>query len=338
MLSRLRPQNAVVIGRKLAAGAPLVESRVNELAEVIRKASQDYETSPGGKIVSAAQPATQKANTNDPVVKRTNAADIRPDMWADLIATKPVKKVSTLFGEAKGKKASSAVPSPASSSLFGRTLVKPTSSGAKTGSRAGSPGFAAIQTTIHAGLQPQRVSAQGVTNPAPPKAETVVAVAEPETVEFVPAAKRKNAGSTPATMTITTSPDAPSSPGGTAPSSRTTPLVNEEGIVAVKKNRKAKRAALQQARELSVAAAGSGEASSASTPASSAAAATPTSSTKPKKAKVKPEQIPEFDYSAVPDLLDNPDAATRKVKKPKKKDQKKKKPGMFWNFTTMETV
>jgi hypothetical protein len=241
------------------------------------------------------------------------------------------------------------------SSLFGSTLSKksgknatakkPSAVGMGTtarSTRTTSPGFTAIQAAIHGELVASSSNASKAnSNPVEPNESSVMpngavsvsAVAEPETVEFVPAAKRtiapsdlaSSAGASTATRDATR--DALDS--STAPGVRPRAAVNAEGIVAVKKkrNKKDKKAATAAAAAAAVVVPeGSSEAS---TPAPTPAAAP---EQKKQKQRIQADAIPEFDYAAVPDLLDDPTAGSRfkpKGKKKKQANDKKKGPGEY---------
>jgi len=352
-LARLRPRNATVLARKLAKGAPFVESRIDEIIATITQAMKDFQSKGKGetegdkvkedKAMDASGPSTpaerssKRAKIHDkpsPKLKPT-ASPYRPpaDLWADTILSKPSANratTSSLFGgKASGKAPPSATQAASSSSLFGSTLKeKKPSATVSRSSRMPSPGFMSIQAAIHDALAPAANAIPMEVEPTPSVGANSVTpnaasgVAEPETVEFIPAAKRNIAESDSKTGTS----DAGSSSRGAAevPSAP----APKDTIVAVKKKKTKKSKTAEQS---------SAPASEPSSP--GAAASEPPAPAAPtkKKAKIQPGAIPEFDYAAEPNLLDDPSvavasAAGKRGKKSKSKgkdaatNDKKKKP------------
>ncbi|WVQ97195.1 hypothetical protein IAU59_004305 [Kwoniella sp. CBS 9459] len=367
--------------RSHVPGSPLVHARADELVKLIKDAKEEF-----AQMASNHQGATsmssevkQKASSTSKTAAVPSVAKVAavqsatvPDVWGSVVspsqkAAKHTAK-SGLFGTTIK---SSASPSSASSSsttksvkapssgLFGSALPNKTkaqkvaSTAAKSKSRALSPGFEAVQQTIHGALEPK---------PAQKPSEEVADVGQPiqpEQVPFVPAISRKtaSAAATASTSTATqakrdTDPAAPSKAAEKAPKpvgeSKTTP---EDGVVQVKKVRKQRKRDRVGSTSIpnDLPAAGSGPGSSSgkklklSPPAEegNAATASPAEADaeaadadlskvkKEKKKMIKVEDVPEFDYANEPNFLDQPGsaaAAQSEASGKGKKDKKKKKP------------
>jgi hypothetical protein len=334
------------------------KQHIDEVGEVINKAIADFEagaadvemqdasrrSTPAG--ASTPGPSRKKAKTNRSPPPAAPSTRPSVDMWADVIMGNTQTRrasSSALFGATAPATPATAAPvaiPAASSSLFGSTIGKQAPAGPRTQprDRLASPAFAAIQAAIHSELAPKQSAAVEATSTSTsaltsgtdaPEIKTEI---QPETVQFVPAAKRTNvqsavgAGVTAAGLDAATfvpgSISSSSSNGvdldnnngsgssGAAATSAPKPLVDAEGIVSVKKakNKAKKKAAAAATAE------GDVPASTSAVPA------------KVTRAKVQPEAIPEFDYAAEPDLLDNPTAASRVARRPKKQPKDKKKP------------
>ena len=224
------------------------------------------------------------------------------------------KAVSTLFGSSKKVKA---VPEPAPRTDSG---VEPSSI------------LDDIRRSIAADMAPKAPVAKADVSRAPNT------LPEPETVPFVPAAQRSTAGTSDLTfgtkqesatggMEISSglpqkdadgSDKVASAKKGTAVESRSStkakkPVgtkLDEPEIVTVKKaTKKSKKRTAEEPKVAAAVAEGSGAASE--------TAATVTT----KKRKTAAADVPEFDYSSVPNLLDNPKAAMADSNKKGKKDK-----------------
>lgn len=229
------------------------------------------------------------------------------DVWGD-VSTKPEVTGRAASSSLFGAVAKAAPPTP-QSSLFGATLPTAVKRVAVLGAlreRESSPEFCSVQAAIHKALLPRVDDANPVEPSDSGNTNLESAVAEPESVEFVPAAKRQNVGSDQQVASLNAQRPMETSASTTPAESAgpTTSLAATDGIVAVKK-KKAKKVKDESAPGVD-------------------AEAVPKA--KSKKAKIKATDIPVFDYAAEPNLLDDPKAAAPKTKK-KKANKETKKPG-----------
>lgn len=324
-----------MLSRVLTKQAPNVLSRVDELVMVIKAGIADHIESlaDGIEAQSALQkkhitpgqaPSVQALSSTPatiPAPAPTRTVDALPapkrarthipvDVWGDLINNKQVKPIkpttSTLFGKTLPASTSTSGSAPApSSSLFGRTLDKAPKRLPTESTRQSSPGFASVRTVIHSALQKSPIEGTTVD-------PTTLNPFEPESIAFVPAGERKIAKSeSTSTSSIKGKGKASEAEVATqsAPS-KPAPVVDADGVVSVRKQKKSKQ-------EKAAAKAASG---SALESAGGSRATTPVE----RKAKLKPSNIPVFDYAAEPNLLDQPSASTTA---PQKKGKKKEKGG-----------
>jgi len=247
--------------------------------------------------------------------------------------TKPKAGASKLFGKTMSTKtaepAVNASKRKTTSSLFGSTS-KPSKASAPN-AKSSSPSFAEINQAILAELAPPKpaVVEQEKETAQSSRAEPNV-LPEPETVPFVPASARTTGfdeGLVVASSTVSSA----------KPAKPTKPLKepSPEPVVVKMSKKQRKREREAAAKNAETPASGTSpdvlplSASSLSVPAPGADTedAPPLSKKqkKDKKKKIEAKDIPEFDYSSVPNLLDNPEAATGGRKKKGKKDKKDKK-------------
>ncbi|WVQ85309.1 hypothetical protein IAT38_007474 [Cryptococcus sp. DSM 104549] len=294
-----------------------------------------------------------------------------PDCWdfvAAPVSVRPAPK-SGLFGStiksSRASSPSSVAAKPAkASSLFGQTLGKgkkgkqPAGESAKLSAKsrkekALSPGFQAVQMSIHGELESKAVAAVKVASEDEKVDLGEPVKLEPETVPFVPAGARTTTKSAPARAS-SLKPAASPAPAveSDAPSKKASKAdTTEEGVVQVKKSKKQKKRALTTSTASAEDMSGKKlrldeQGSSAPSP---SAAASPAPNTRPsspavsepsegkgkkkekekgkkKKSKVAASDIPEFDYTNQPNLLDAPQLATGVLGKKDKKKKKEQRP------------
>ncbi|OCF33232.1 hypothetical protein I316_04973 [Kwoniella heveanensis BCC8398] len=359
--------------------SPIVEKRADELVQIIKEAKEEFAKSGSSKQVvdsSSVQvqdivpkPSTApKAVAITPVVQvAAGQSAAVPDVWGSV--SSPVQKTakpsakSGLFGSTIKPSAPASSASSLSSSktakastsgLFGSALPnkagaqKTVSTPVKSKARAMSPGFAAVQQTIHGALEPKPVPQ------TPGQDVDIVKAIQPEQVPFVPAASRKTASaSDPASSSANkkdTSEGVGSDAGAstakaaesTAASTKQSTTLSEDGVVQVKKVRKQKKrdrvGSTSTPNDASASGTGlsSGKKLKLSPPAEEPNGATfPAAGVgagrvkaKKGKKKIKVEDVPAFDYANEPNFLDQPSAAAVQGESSGKgkKDKKKKKP------------
>jgi len=210
----------------------------------------------------------------------------------------------------------------ATSSLFGSAAKRSKAPASTT--REASPSFAEINQGILAELAPPKPAV--VTDGDQSNLKVAEGLPEPETVPFVPASAR--------TTTFIEAPDASSNEAPKSKPRKVAVPVKEpspEPVVVkmTKKQRKREReaaakSAVSEVPDMSGDAAVAASTSTADLAAADTEDAPPSSKKqkKEKKKKIAAEDIPQFDYTSVPNLLDNPEAATGGRKKKGKKDKK----------------
>ena len=257
-----------------------------------------------------AAPAAPKRTTTSTLFG--SAVSAKPK--AGLTPASKRKAVSTLFGSSKKAKGAPE-PAPRTDSGVGSSSI-----------------LDDIRRSIAADMAPKAPVAKADVSKAPNT------LPEPETVPFVPAAQRSTAGTSELTFgkkqesardnvemgsgsarkDAENSDKVTSAKKGTAVESTSstkakTPVVtklDEPEIVTVKKaTKKSKKRTAEEPKVAAAVAEGSGAASE--------TAATVTT----KKRKTAAADVPEFDYSSVPNLLDNPKAAMAESSKKGKKDK-----------------
>lgn len=300
--------------------APVIKHRAKELFEVIRKAREDFQTAKTTRSATLEQPgAPQTVSTASnglessvpPVATNSTPVPSMEDVWGD-VAAKPTAKSSSLFGStiASGSGANSKSSRPSvkgkSSGLFGKTISTSTSKKSKAES------FDSVKQSIFDDLLPPVVS-RPVTN---------IQEQEPAAV---PQAKPDSSSSTWVVNGSKSQPieiDHSSSSRSTLPTSM--PEVHEpsppkrmkrDEIVQVKKRSKKSK----------------------DTTTSSSIVATSSSDNvnlgtsmeikkeKPSKKRAAGAEIPEFDYTKAPNLLDNPKSGIKDAGKKKRKEKKERK-------------
>lgn len=322
--------------KNFAIKNPLIKDHIEEICSIIAGVVRSYakcqncgKTGHYGRACSEAPPSINAPSAPAPrsVASASRLEPKRmkidpssgPDVWKDLVNgnrnpanTQPR---SALFGQTLPSRPAPA-PAPMPTSMFGARNV-----------RQSSPGFAAIQRTIHSDIAP-------VPTPAEP-ADLFKAALNPETVPFVPADQRKNTSDqTPKSTSTSTfksaKPKIAESKEATPKSVKAAVERETDQVVQVKKKKGGKKdkGKVTEVPAGDAAAVASGRTSSASAPASDRQ--TPTSDKAGKKdkkeksaAKAK-QDIPEFSYTNEPNLLDQPKSGIQAARrKPKPKKEKK---------------
>ncbi|TYJ57578.1 hypothetical protein B9479_001660 [Cryptococcus floricola] len=312
------------------------------------------------------QQAQAKKRTAVPSVPAVPSAPATAgNMWSfgqQSTPSKPVVKTqakSGLFGSTI-KSTPTFTPSPNSSlnkhkptsGLFGKTLPRASAaqaqpaSGSSTSAREQkelSPGFLKVMDSMRVEMAPKQILKRG-------EEEAGSGTLRPESVPFVPAGQRKAAPASGAVSSSAKPAPAPApqkaTPSTAGPASKLSAPAPGDGVVQVKKSKKQP----QKKREASVGfdsdgskktKLNNGDGASTSTTATPDVSppGTPTVASKSEKAKgkkkekVKVEDIPDFDYSTQPNLLDQPQSASSgadaKKKKKKKNVKQAPKPGAF---------
>lgn len=274
-------------------------------------------------------------------------------LWASLEAVQPASKPksqSALFGNTVPARRSPSPPARPKSSLFGSTMPaqRPTKQAFGLKKREMSPSFDLVSRRIAEEIHPGSAAATGDEDMGEAVQVAIPAISsqtlQPETVPFVPAAKRTGftalkeiaAASRAKVAAEKAAQRAPSPVAGGAMlaeaegSSSAAPIKpahkSKDEIVQVKRQRKKPAA--------KAAAASTSATGTPSAPSTSQSGTVDVDTTAPKKAK-KPKSkpaahgdIPVFDYATEGNLLDQPNAPPRAGDEdgPKKKKKKKDKP------------
>lgn len=322
----------------LQTRAPSIVTKAEEILALIQRARAEYQdtarqaevtatpsTEGSTAAVSARQPATSTATTSTPLDTE--------DVWHDLSVPPAAKQgaKSGLFGStirsSATRTAQPAGPSTSkgkTSGLFGKTI--------KTTGRAGSSNgasFNQVRDGIFADLAPITMSASSSTDlPSAPPADidaTAAPAAPPAT------AKPKPFAQTP--IEVDDSPADGSAPSsaiavddGPSPPKRS----KRDEIVQVKKRSKKPRKIINDTE--SAQASSNGEPSVAANGQSSSAKDTKKAAAKKRHAAT---DIPEFDYSKAPNLLDNPRSGIKDAGKKKRKEKKERKGQSLPSHTTV---
>ncbi|ODO11792.1 hypothetical protein I350_00576 [Cryptococcus amylolentus CBS 6273] len=280
----------------------------------------------------------QQSTPSKPVVK----TQAKSGLFGSTIKSTPTFTPSSISSLNK--------PKP-TSGLFGKALPRAPAaqaqpaSGPSTSARKQkelSPGFLKVMDDMRVEMAPKQILKRG-------EEEAGSGTLRPESVPFVPAGQRKAAPASGAVSSSARPAPAPApqkaTPSAAGPASKLSAPAPRDGIVQVKKSKKQP----QKKREASVGVdsdgskktkLNNGDGASTSTTATPDVSPPGTPAVAPKsekakgkkKEKVKPEDIPDFDYSTQPNLLDQPQSASSgaDAKKKKKKNVKQApKPGAF---------
>lgn len=250
---------------------------------------------------------------------------------------------SKLFGSTlRSTKSSTASSVKGKSSLFGDILPKTVKRKALANATE-KPSFADVRKDIISDISPpaQVIVTSNDSEDAKKKPNELPAV---ETVPFVPSALRttntapSNTSSSSITKEIVETEDPELKPA--------TSFDGNPETVLVKKSRKAKKRerealAVEASAPLSAENADNdhivGNSAAETTAVDPSTSSEPSSKKQKKekkkaKAKIEAKDIPVFDYSAEPNLLDNPNEATASRKKEKKNRKDKPKPGEYYGY------
>lgn len=320
-LAAIAPRDPDHFPKAFLAKNPLIKDRVAEICNVVTEAErasrssgspdskQGNDTNPNTGPREQARPSPSQANSaSGSAAKRVKmGSTVAEDLWTGL-STKEQRTTPTqsaLFGQTIRDAKAHSAPQP--TSMFGDRKARQTS-----------PGFTAIQNTIHSGLAPSTATPRDHVEATSYSSEVAL---NPETVAFVPASERKNVSSVQTPTTFKTAV-----PKSTAADIPATTAV--EQVVQVRKKSSDKKKGKGKSLGDS-----SASASGATTPISDGTSgqATVTSDVKTVNkqmahVKAKPA-IPEFSYDDVPNLLDQPRSGAQPKRNPKAKKVGKKDQG-----------
>ncbi|KAL7419844.1 exosome nuclease subunit [Cryptotrichosporon argae] len=277
-----------------------VAKRAPEVVALLRAARADYaahaaETAPAVAPAPASEPSIpQGEKKSAPVV----------DAWA-AVGRQPVQATSSLFGKTVANQPKAKLVS----AMFGQTLEV----GLARKGRRGSPGFDAVRAAVHDDIVPKPVQV----NEAPADAVDAPGVhkPEPETVAFVPSKSKAKAKAKEPPAAQSAPPSPPAVKAEASQTQLAKKLVPDaDGIVSVKKKSKKKASAS------AVASAAAG--APAETARGKADEALAKRVKKEKKDKIRPEDIPAFDYAAEGNVLDQTQVERAPPKKKAKKARK----------------
>nr|XP_019049128.1 hypothetical protein I302_02909 [Kwoniella bestiolae CBS 10118]OCF28058.1 hypothetical protein I302_02909 [Kwoniella bestiolae CBS 10118] len=350
-LSLLRGTAPILIKQAInPARAPIAASRVEEIGEIIKQAKIEWQANQIEESQKAAALEEAARVKKEGIIQKQQQKKIDfapvpiPDVWDAITVPAPSasksNKTSGLFGSTiKSSSSSSTLASSskvvnssilASSGLFGQTIVQGKGRKPRNQRRNKelSPGFENVQNSIHGELQ------------SAGKVVDLGEVIKPEQVAYVPPTERSTV-ITNGNGKTSTSEDKSHGvvPSTTVSAPASVPIKKEEGIVQVKKSRKPKRergvsSSLPSSSAGAIASGNGKKVKLDSSPIvngnGEGEKSTNTKVAKVKKEKkkaIKPEEIPEFDYSSMPNLLDQPNSAMSEGSKDKKKRRKDKKSG-----------
>jgi hypothetical protein len=309
----------------LSVRAPIAAARATEILKIISTARQAYRQAAqaaadtGSIDASTPRPASDKVaiHTIFPI-STAPKAKIVDDVWDNFASTSttasPAKKPaasSSLFGSTI--KSNNGKPTPTSSkvavskgknsALFGKTIKS-------SARKATSPSFEDVTRQINLELAPvPRPVAIPEIKPA--GASVPIGTTAKETVPV------SNGFSSIAPATTTTEQekevdDKPSPP----------KRPKTDQVVQVKKKNSKSKSASKPAPQAST--------SEVTTDATAkATASSPSKPTESKKSKKRTAEVPEFDYTKAPNLLDNPRSGVKDQGKKKKTKEKKERKGMY---------
>ena len=341
-LAKRRPTTTTSVLAVLGTRAPpLARQHAADIVQTIQEAKIAYETQsaaqPSGDIDAATSslvplPNAPTQSGTMPARMTRQAARIsamqapppKPDLekwldvWADTSkgqASQPAvaTPASGLFGNSlKATKRVSQAPGKkktAVSSMFGASL------GGARGVKDASPGFADVMSDIFSQFTTREIKVSASTVSGSQGVKQKPTTLQPETVPFVPAESRS-------TIAESEVPTATSAPGVNA-----SPKKPKDEIVAVKKKKQRKRdRAISAATASATGATGVSGAAELNSKKVKVEPGDASTAPKPKEKKAKKElgEIPVFDYTTAPNLLDNPDSASRGADGEKKKRKKRK--------------
>lgn len=304
----------------LAPRAPVIKHRATELFEVMRKAREDFQTARSAvqearlaAPTQAAEPqlsstaGTSGSNRFEALAVSTPApVPSMEDVWGDIVA-KPAAK-SSLFGSTISGSSASKAPKfaskPKTSGLFGKTI---------SGSNSNSKGpkmtsFDDVRNSIFNDFLPTVLPGITSREPAPePFPEAAIAASSSMWPSNGSAAgpididqSSSSRSNIPTEMPEVHEPSPPKK------------LKRDEIVQVKKRSRKPKDTT-------------SSSSAIATTSSDSVAPTTETKKEKSSKKRLAGADIPEFDYTKAPNLLDNPRSGIKDAGKKKRKEKKERK-------------
>lgn len=313
MMATRNFSNASQIAAALQVRSPESASRSKELFEVINKARETFKS-----FKFTASIPTAPASTTSEVIAPVTITNV-DDVWADFTSTAPTTETTTttkpapkssLFGSTISKKTSTSSPAPSvkpkgkNSALFGKTITT------KKNTEASSS-YGDVLGRIFMDLEPTKRpvvdNAEAIT-PAPVDISTSSKVSIPQTS---------------ITAFDQTAPIVESKSDLPKPSPPKRPKT--EDVVQVKKKTSKSKEKKPEVKR------GTGSIAGSSEPGWGMSGY----KGKESKTKKRSAEVPEFDYSTAPNVLDNPRSGVKDQGKKKKKERKQPK-GMssfLLNFT-----
>jgi len=297
--------NASQIEVALQARAPVAASRAKEILETITQARKNYKSA----IFTASTPAPAPAtSTPAETIKPVTVTNV-DDVWADFTSTAPstesVPKAaakSSLFGSAFSKKTSTPAPSAVrpkgkNSALFGSTI-------SSKKAKEASPTYEDVTSRIFSDLIPAKRPIIETVEAATPQPLTISASSQamiPPPPTEQPQSSSNGAAFDQTAPVVKADSDLPE------PSPPKRPRTEE--VVQVKKSSKSKSSKPKKDVPRS----------------SSPSRETQGQKDKESKPKKRTAEIPDFDYSTAPNLLDNPRSGVKDQGRKKKKERKQPK-------------
>jgi len=301
--------NASQIEVALQARAPVAASRAKEILETITQARKDYKNKSAGftaSIPTSSAPTTSSSSEVITPVTVTNVDDVWADFTSTAPSTEPIPKPapkSSLFGSTFSKKTPTPAPSATrpkgkSSGLFGSTI-----SSKKV--KEASPTYEEITSRILGDLIPAKrpiIESAEITKPQPLAISASSQSTIPPPLSQQPKSINSGAAFDQTAPVVEPELDLPE------PSPPKRPKTEE--VVQVKKSSKSKHTLKpKQDRRRS----------------SSPSWGMKGHKDKESKTKKRTAEIPTFDYSTAPNLLDNPRSGVKDQGRKKKKERKQPK-------------
>jgi hypothetical protein len=317
--------NAQQIETVLQGQASIAASRAKDIFETINKAREAFKSAQ----MTPAQPTTAASGIHTIFESLEGSSNpvtttIVDDVWADFTSTAPSADIaaaaantskptpkSSLFGSTFSKKVSSPAPIPStsrpkgkSSGLFGKTISKP---------KEPSPSYEDVSSRIFRDLVPAKRSVV-----EEPPVETAASATEASSLATsistqVPIPQQAGSAFDQTAPIVESSSDLPE------PSPPKRPKTEE--VVQVKKSSKSKAGAAKSGSTSSSGWGMQGHKEG-------------KDKARESKTKKRTAEVPEFDYSTAPNLLDNPRSGIKDQGKKKKKEKKERK-GMSSHFLSL---
>jgi hypothetical protein len=317
--------NASQIETALQARAPVAASRAKEILETITKARKDYKNKSASFTAVTPTSSAPSTSTSSEVITTVTNVD---DVWADFTSTAPStesiakpapKPKSSLFGSTFSKKPSAPAPTASrpkgkSSGLFGSTI-----SSKKT--KETSPTYEDIASRVLGDLIPaKRPIIESAEASAEATTQQPLAISASSQSTIPPSLSGQPQSSSSGAAFDQTAPVAEPESDLPEPSPPKRPKTEE--VVQVKKSSKPQhRSKPKQDRRRS----------------SSPSWGMKGHKDKESKTKERTAEVPTFDYSTAPNLLDNPRSGVKDQGRKKKKERKQPK-GEFYSCREKELM